>query len=166
MEEARLQEQSAAEDQQVTRERSDAFLDQFNKYLAGNVTATDAMVKAAQQMAQSGSFMAEAAATLPKEFVSVQADNVNLIDKNVNQVDNRVANNLHQHAHAHAHGNMPPQSQQTGSSLVPSRPKNPSDMHSTHYNKEIERLRLANGMGGKIYEQNSREKRNQALLPK
>ena len=158
MEEARLREQAETEDQSAPRERSDAFLDQFSKYLAGNANATDAMAKAAEQMAQSGSFMAEAAATLPKEFVSVQADNVNLIDKNVNQVDNRVANSLHQHAHSHASapGTSAPTQSQPPTSLVPSRPSGPTNMYQATYSKEVQRLLANNGMGGSVLEKNSR----------
>ena len=154
MEEARLaQEKEAADDQTATRERSDAFLGEFNKYLASNATATEAMVKAAERMAQSGSFMAEAATHLPKEFVQVQADSVQMIDKNVNHTDNS------HHQHAHLHAQPPAHGHQPAGGLVPSRPSTSSNMHSTVYNKEVERLRQANGLGGKLYEESSREER-------
>ena len=162
LEEARLQEQAATKDQEVTRERSDAFVDQFNKYLAGNASATESMVKAAEQMAKSGSFMAETAATLPKEIVQVQADFVNLIDKNINHTDNSCSQTLHQHAHAHLPAHS--QSQQPGGSSVPSRPSHPTDMHAVHYSKEVERLRKNNGLGGKLYEETSREERKRLAL--
>ena len=156
MEEARIaQEKEAADDQKVTRERSDAFLGDFNKYLASNATATEAMAKAAERMAQSGSFMAEAATHLPKEIVQVQAEKVQMIDKNVNQVDN----SLHQHAHLHAQ--PPPHGHQSAGTVA--RPSKASNMHSTTYSKEVERLRASNGLGGGIYEHNSRGERTNAL---
>ena len=152
MEEARLQEQKDADGQKVTRERSDAIVGDFNKYLADNATATEAMVKAAEKMAQSGSFMAEAATHLPKEFYHVQTDSVQMIDKNVNHTDNS------KHQHAHLHAQPPAHGHQPDGGLV-SRPTTSSNMHSTTYNREVERLRQANGLGGKLYEESSREER-------